>query len=108
MSPPRKPTVEKYVIYRTRVKEELFRPLLPCLVTKGTFSIVPPGANIADMSTGTGQAKSRCAQCEMLESQCECDKYCCLCQTALDVRICTDGLMYCHDCRTACDYKTVD
>jgi len=60
------------------------------------------------MSTGTGQAKSRCAQCEMPEGQCECDKYCCLCQTTLDVRICLDGLMYCEACRTACDYKTAD
>ena len=42
----------------------------------------------------------------MPEGQCECDKYCCLCQTTLDVRICLDGLMYCEACRTACDYKT--
>ena len=58
------------------------------------------------MSYGTGQAKYKCAQCEMAEDQCECDKYCCLCQTVLEVRICQDGLMYCEPCRTACDYKT--
>jgi len=34
--------------------------------------------------------------------------FCCLCQNVLDVRICTDGLMYCEACRTACDYKTSD
>ena len=75
-------------------------------VTNGTFPAWPPGANISSMSTGTGQAKYRCAQCEMPESQCECDKYCCLCQTTLDVRICEDGLLYCEPCRSACDYKT--
>jgi hypothetical protein len=25
-----------------------------------------------------------------------------------DIRICADGLMYCEDCRKACDYKTSD
>jgi hypothetical protein len=60
------------------------------------------------MSTGTGSAKYRCAQCEMPESQCECDKFCCLCQTVLEVRLCQDGLLYCEPCRAACDYKTSD
>ncbi|MFZ0814478.1 MAG: hypothetical protein WAM78_03110 [Candidatus Sulfotelmatobacter sp.] len=60
------------------------------------------------MSTGTGQAKYRCAQCEMPEAQCNCEKYCCLCQTVLDIRVCQDGLMYCDACRNACDYKTSD
>jgi len=27
------------------------------------------------------------------------------CQSQLDVRLCTDGLMYCEGCRTACEYK---
>jgi hypothetical protein len=62
----------------------------------------------SSMSTGTGSAKVRCAQCEQPESNCECEKYCCLCQTVLDVRLCTDGLLYCEACRTACDYKTAD
>ncbi|HWY21288.1 MAG TPA: hypothetical protein VNX26_08715 [Candidatus Acidoferrum sp.] len=44
----------------------------------------------------------------MSETECECDKYCCLCQTVLEVRICQDGLMYCEPCRNACDYKTSD
>ena len=37
---------------------------------------------------------------------CECEKYCCLCQAVIDIRICADGLMYCEHCRKACDYKT--
>jgi hypothetical protein len=60
------------------------------------------------MSTGTGRAKYRCGQCEMPEAQCECDKFCCLCQSQLDIRLCQDGLMYCEPCRRACDYKTSD
>ncbi len=60
------------------------------------------------MSTGTGSAKYKCAQCEQSESACECEKFCCLCQAVIDVRLCTDGLMYCEPCRTACDYKPAD
>jgi len=58
------------------------------------------------MSTGTGRAKSHCAQCELPESSCMCEKYCVLCQSIVDIRLCEDGLMYCEPCRTACDYKT--
>ena len=58
------------------------------------------------MSTGTGPAKYRCAQCEKTENECECEKYCCLCQSVIDIRTCADGLMYCAPCREACDYKT--
>ncbi len=60
------------------------------------------------MSTGTGTAKYRCAQCELPENSCECEKFCCLCQAVIDIRICADGLMYCEPCRKACDYKTSD
>jgi hypothetical protein len=58
------------------------------------------------MSTGTGSAKYHCAQCEQPENNCECEKFCCLCQSVLDIRLCTDGLLYCEPCRKACDYKT--
>jgi hypothetical protein len=60
------------------------------------------------MSTGIGRAKVNCSQCEMPEGQCHCDRFCCLCQSEIDVRICQDGLMYCDPCRSACDYKTSD
>lgn len=60
------------------------------------------------MSAQTGPAKYRCMQCEKVEAECECEKYCCLCQSIIDVRLCIDGLMYCEPCRTACDYKTAD
>jgi hypothetical protein len=58
------------------------------------------------MSTGTGTAKYRCASCEQSESNCQCEKYCCLCQSVIDIRLCNDGLFYCEPCRTACGYKT--
>jgi hypothetical protein len=60
------------------------------------------------MYTATSPGKYRCNQCEMPEDRCECEKFCCLCQSQLDIRICGDGLMYCEPCRTACDYKTSD
>ena len=49
-----------------------------------------------------------CAQCDRMEANCACEKFCVYCQSQLDVRLCPDGLLYCEDCRTACDYKTVD
>ena len=58
------------------------------------------------MSTSTSHVKIKCAQCEQSENSCQCEKFCVLCQSVLDVRICEDGLMYCEPCRTACEYKT--
>ena len=49
-----------------------------------------------------------CAQCEQSEARCWCEKYCVLCQSQMDVRLCTDGLIYCEACRTACDYKVAN
>lgn len=61
---------------------------------------------ISCMSTGTGPAKYRCMQCDLPEDSCPCEKYCCLCQSVIDIRLCADGLLYCEPCRKACDYKT--
>jgi hypothetical protein len=61
------------------------------------------------MSAGTGTGKKyTCLLCESVESRCHCDKYCCLCQSQLNVRLSNDGLYYCAECREACDYKTSD
>jgi hypothetical protein len=49
-----------------------------------------------------------CAQCERPETSCGCEKFCVFCQTQLGVRLCTDGLMYCDACRSACDYKVAN
>jgi len=47
----------------------------------------------------------RCAQCEREEGRCECDKYCGMCEGYEDVRLCSDGILYCKWCRQACGYK---
>jgi hypothetical protein len=56
----------------------------------------------------TTKTKYRCMQCDMIEEKCECEKYCCLCQGQIDVRLCQDGLFYCPPCREACDYKVAN
>ncbi|HEY1800530.1 MAG TPA: hypothetical protein VGG46_06295 [Terriglobales bacterium] len=53
----------------------------------------------------TTKKKTLCAQCEMGEDKCECEKFCCFCQGQIDTRLCTDGLYYCQACREACDYE---
>jgi len=58
------------------------------------------------MSTATMKAKYLCMQCDKPEDKCECEKYCCSCQSQIDPRLCEDGLYYCQPCREACDYKT--
>ena len=76
-----------------------------------TNVITPHGrasVKLGSMSTGTSPTKYHCAQCEQVEGSCQCEKFCCLCQSVIDARICQDGLMYCEPCRTACDYKTSD
>ena len=60
------------------------------------------------MSAKPGTSRVVCMQCEQSEARCECDKYCVLCQSQVDIRLCVDGLFYCEPCRTACDYKTAD
>jgi hypothetical protein len=57
------------------------------------------------MSSRPGVGRIVCAQCERPEESCSCDKFCVYCQSQLDVRLCTDGLMYCEACRSACEYK---
>jgi hypothetical protein len=50
----------------------------------------------------------KCAQCDLPEERCTCQRYCCLCQNMDGVRLVGDGLYYCNDCREACDYRTQD
>src|SRR6266576_3107021 len=49
------------------------------------------------------QGPTHCAQCDMPEDRCTCERYCTICKGQLNVRLCTDGLYYCPDCREACD-----
>lgn len=47
-----------------------------------------------------------CAQCDLPESKCQCERYCSLCMSQYNVRLVGDGLYYCVDCREACEYRT--
>jgi hypothetical protein len=44
-----------------------------------------------------------CSVCELPEKRCECEKYCVLCQSTYEARLCEDGQYYCPPCREACD-----
>jgi len=46
-----------------------------------------------------------CAICDLTEKRCQCEKYCCLCQTQYEVRLCEDGSYYCSPCRESCDLQ---
>jgi hypothetical protein len=47
-----------------------------------------------------------CVTCSKLEQQCKCDRFCMLCQSDFQVRLCEDGYYYCKDCRDACDFRS--
>ena len=53
-------------------------------------------------------APTVCAQCDKPEHQCECDRYCCLCQAVFTIRLCVDGQYYCPDCREAMDLREAE
>ena len=72
----------------------------------GHFPLAATTRYIGRMNHAASPVRYRCAQCEQPENSCECEKFCCLCQSVIDIRICSDGLMYCEPCRTACEYKT--
>jgi hypothetical protein len=59
------------------------------------------------MSSHT-KSRVQCLQCDQTEGHCECDRYCCLCYSDVDIRMCHDGLYYCLACREACDYKLAE
>ena len=47
----------------------------------------------------------QCMICDQSERSCSCNKYCCLCQSLFEVRLCQDGIYYCRPCREACDLQ---
>src|SRR6266480_4555248 len=75
--------------YRTRETMRNHRTRSPRhnIDYQGHFSAAPPPRYISFMSTGTGPARYKCAQCEQVESSCECEKFCCLCQSVIDIRL---------------------
>ena len=46
-----------------------------------------------------------CAQCDKTEARCDCGKYCMLCKSEDNVRLCQDGQYYCQVCRECCDFQ---
>ncbi|HEX3093249.1 MAG TPA: hypothetical protein VHW72_11535 [Candidatus Angelobacter sp.] len=46
-----------------------------------------------------------CMMCDQPERTCSCNKYCALCQSLYEVRLCEDGIYYCRPCREACDLQ---
>jgi len=47
-----------------------------------------------------------CSICDRTETECKCDRYCCICGGQEGIRLCMDGLYYCPDCREACEMST--
>jgi hypothetical protein len=45
-----------------------------------------------------------CNMCSKSEADCQCIKYCMICKSDNDPRLCGDGCYYCTDCREACDF----
>jgi hypothetical protein len=46
-----------------------------------------------------------CGLCDQIERRCSCIKYCWLCRSQFDVRLCEDGQYYCRPCRESCDMQ---
>ena len=44
-----------------------------------------------------------CSMCDKLEADCNCDKYCTICKSDQNVRLCYDGCFYCEICREVCE-----
>jgi len=46
-----------------------------------------------------------CMCCSKAEKQCQCHRYCIICEGDYRIRLCEDGYYYCQDCRDACEYR---
>ena len=49
-----------------------------------------------------------CAQCDLPEGRCTCERYCTICKGQFNIRLGSDGLYYCPDCREACEIPLAD
>ena len=45
-----------------------------------------------------------CTMCDNREEDCRCERFCTLCKSDSNVRLCDDGCYYCGDCREICGY----
>jgi hypothetical protein len=48
-----------------------------------------------------------CSICDRSETDCKCERYCCICGGQDGIRLCMDRLYYCPDCREACEVSPV-
>ena len=46
-----------------------------------------------------------CTACTLPEHKCQCEKFCILCRSDYNVRLCQDGCYYCRDCREVCEFS---
>jgi hypothetical protein len=69
---------------------------LPCLGGRRYALFMP--------TTADAKKKYRCFLCDATEQNCQCDRYCCLCQSMMEIHLGQDGLYYCQSCREACEY----
>lgn len=49
-----------------------------------------------------------CTACGLPEYKCQCEKFCILCRSNSNVRLCQDGCFYCGECREICEFTTED
>jgi len=49
-----------------------------------------------------------CTACGLPETKCQCERFCILCRSDSNVRLCQDGCYYCRECREVCEYTTED
>jgi len=59
-------------------------------------------------ATANMRSTTLCSQCDLPETRCGCERYCCYCQGQENIRLCMDGKYYCPDCREACEITVAE
>ena len=49
-----------------------------------------------------------CTSCGLGEDKCKCERFCILCSSEDDARLCQDGCYYCRECREVCEFTPSD
>lgn len=49
-----------------------------------------------------------CTMCDKSEKECHCDRFCTICKSDYNVRLCYDGCYYCQVCREVCELTPED
>jgi len=85
----------------------------PTLLCNGPFSPASPLAatSMTQVQFSLGapmRSQVVCSICDKSEHDCLCEKYCTICKGQHNVRLCSDGLYYCPECREACDVSLAE